>query len=45
MRWIVKRSLAWFNDSRRPSKNYKLSVRSAQAVCAIAAFRTPLKRF
>ena len=44
-RWIVERSLAWHNNSRRLSKDYERSVRSAQAVCMIAAFRTLLKRF
>ena len=44
-RWIVERSLAWLNNSRRLSKDYEISVRSAQAVCVIAAFRTLLKRF
>ena len=44
-RWIVERSLAWLNNSRRLSKDYEISVRSAQAVCMIAAFRTLLKRF
>ena len=44
-RWIVERSLAWLNNSRRLSKDYEISVCSAQAVCTIAAFRTPLKRF
>ena len=44
-RWIVERSLAWINNSRRLSKDYEISVRSAQAVCIIAAFSTLLKRF
>ena len=44
-RWIVERSLAWINNSRRLSKDYEISVCSAQAVCTIAAFRTLLKRF
>ena len=44
-RWIVERSLAWINNSRRLSKDYEISVRSAQAVCIIAAFRTLLNRF
>ena len=44
-RWIVERSLAWFNNSRRLSKDYEVSVCSAQAVCTIAAFSTLLKRF
>ena len=44
-RWIVERSLAWLNNSRRLSKDYEKSVRSAQAICMMAAFRTLLKRF
>ena len=44
-RWIVERSLAWLNNSRRLSKDYEISVRSAQADCIIAACRTLLKRF
>ena len=44
-RWIVERSLAWLNNSRRLSKDYEISVRSAQAVCIIAASRTLLNRF
>ena len=44
-RWIVERSLAWLNNSRRLSKDYEISVRSARAVCIIAAFHTLLKRF
>ncbi len=44
-RWIVERSLAWFNNSRRLSKDYETSTRSAQAVCIISAFHTLLKRF
>ncbi|MCH5352156.1 MAG: transposase [Acutalibacter sp.] len=43
-RWIVERSLAWLNNSRRLSKDYEISVCSAQAVCIIAAFHTLLKR-
>lgn len=44
-RWIGKRSLVWINNSRRLSKDYEISVCSAQEVCTIAAFRTLLKRF
>ena len=44
-RWIVERSLAWINNSRRLSKDYEISLHSAQAVCIIAAFRTLLMRF
>ena len=44
-RWTVERSLAWLNNSCRLSKDYEISVHSAQAVCIIAACRTLLKRF
>ena len=44
-RWIVERSLAWINKSRRLSEDYEISVQSAQAVCMIAAFLTLSKRF
>ena len=44
-RWIVERSFAWLNNFRRLSKDYERSIRSAQAVCIIAAFHTLLKRF
>ena len=44
-RWIVEHSLAWLNNSRRLSNDSEISVRSAQAVCIIAAFLTLLKRF
>ncbi len=44
-RWIVERSLAWFNNSKRLSKDYEIPTRSAQAMCIIAAFHTLLKRF
>ena len=44
-RWIVDRSLAWLNNSRRLSKDYEISICSARAVCLIAASRTLLKRF
>ena len=37
--------LAWINNSCRLSKDYEISLCSAQAVCTIAAFRTLLKRF
>ena len=43
--WIVERSLAWLTNSHRLSKDYEISVHSAQAVCIIAAFRALLNRF
>ncbi len=44
-RWIVERSLAWFNNSRRLSKDYEISIRSAQAMCLISSIHTLLRRF
>ena len=44
-RWIVERSLAWLNNSRRLSKDFEVSVCSAWFVCMMAAFRILLKRF
>lgn len=44
-RWIIERSLAWINNSSRLSKDYKIFVCFAQAVCTIAVFHTLLKRF
>ena len=44
-RWIVERSLAGLNNSRRLSKDYEISVRSAHVVCIIAAFHIFLKPF
>ena len=31
-RWIVERTLAWFNHSRRLSKDYEILTASAEAV-------------
>jgi len=44
-RWIVERSLTWFNNSRRLSKDFEISTHSAQTMCVISAFHTLLKRF
>ena len=44
-RWIVERTLAWINYSRRLSKDYEITVESAQAMCMIAALRTLIARF
>ena len=44
-RWIVERTLAWINYSRRLSKDYEITVESAQAMCMIAALRTFIARF
>lgn len=44
-RWIVEGTLAWLNNFHRLSKDFEISVRSAQAVCTIAAFRILLNSF
>ena len=44
-RWIIERTIAWLNNSRRLSKDYEVSVVSAQAMCVIAAFRILIARF
>jgi len=44
-RWIVERSLAWFNNSRRLFKDFEISTHSAQIMCVISAVHTLLKRF
>lgn len=44
-RWVVERTFAWMNNSRRLSKDYEISVSSAESMCLISAFFTILKRF
>ena len=44
-RWTVERTFSWFNNSRRLSKDYEVSLLSAQSMCMIAAFRTLISRF
>ena len=39
-RWIVERTLAWINYSRRLSKDYEITVESAQAMCMICLLYT-----
>ena len=43
--WIVERTRARINYSRRLSKDYEITVESAQAMCMIAALRTLIARF
>ena len=42
---MVERTLSWLNHSRRLSKDYEISVSSAEAMVIIAHFHTLLKRF
>ena len=43
-RWIVERTLAWFNHSRRLSKDYEILTASAEAVSMISHAHTLLNR-
>ena len=44
-RWVVERTLLWLNHSRRHSKDYEISVSSADAMVKISHFHSLLKRF
>lgn len=43
-RWVVERTLSWLNHSRRLSKDYEISISSAEAMVKISLFHTLLKR-
>ena len=43
-RWIVERTLAWLNNSRRLSKDYEILTDSAEAMVKISHIHTLLKR-
>ncbi len=43
-RWVVERTLSWLNHSRRLSKDYEISVPSAESMIKISHFHTLLKR-
>ena len=43
-RWVVERTLSWINHSRRLSKDYEISVSSAESMVIISHFHTLLKR-
>lgn len=43
-RWIVERTLAWFNRYRRLSKDYEELTRSSEAMIQLAMIRLLLKR-
>lgn len=44
-RWGVERTFSWMNNSRRLSKDYEITTKSAEAMCIISAFHTLLRRF
>ena len=43
-RWVVVRTLSWLNHSRRLSKDYEISISSAETMVIISHFHTLLKR-
>ncbi len=43
-RWLVERTFAWLNASRRLSKDYEIRTRSAEAMIKISHIHTLLKR-
>jgi putative transposase len=44
-RWIVERTIAWINNSRRMSKDYERYTDTSEAMIQLAAIRIMLKRF
>ena len=45
IRWIVERTFAWMNHSRRLSKDYEISTGTEETMCVISHFHTLLRRF
>lgn len=43
-RWIVERTLSWLSGSRRLSKDYEISIRSAENFIRISHIYTLIKR-
>lgn len=43
-RWLVERTFAWLNNSRRLSKDYEITTSSAEAIVKISHAHTLLKR-
>jgi transposase len=44
-RWVVERTFAWLNQSRRLSKDYETLPQSQEAMCYVAMIRLMLRRF
>jgi putative transposase len=44
-RWVVERTFAWAGHSRRLSKDYEITTRSAETIFIISHLHTLLKRF
>lgn len=43
-RWIVERTFSWMNNSRSLSKDYEITISSAESMIKISHFHTLLKR-
>jgi len=43
-RWVVERTIGWFNNSRRLSKDYEIRTYHAEAMVTISHLHTLLKR-
>ncbi len=43
-RWIVERTFAWLNNSRRLAKDFEITVSSEEAMIKISQIHTLLKR-
>ena len=43
-RWVVERTFAWLNHSRRLSKDYEITTSSAAAMVTLSHLHTLLKR-
>ena len=43
-RWVVERTLSWLNHSRRLSKDYEITISSAESMVKISHIHTLLKR-
>ena len=43
-RWVVERTVAWLNNSRRLSKDYDIRTNSAEAMIKISHINTLLNR-
>lgn len=44
-RWVVERTFAWSNNSRRLSKDYEITTKSAENMFIISHIHTLLRRF
>jgi len=44
-RWVVERTFSWLNHSRRLSKDYEISISSAESMVTISHLNTLLRRY